>query len=74
MTVVDPNWERMFDLQYALCEQVEALVTEATKGYPPLWKAATRAYIIEQFGERIRGDIELPDVTLEAVPSHGDAT
>lgn len=63
MPVRDPEWDRMFDLQYALSQEIDALITEKVKGLPKEWRAVLQLDLIEHLSESARFYLELTPLT-----------
>jgi len=62
----DPAWDAWFDLQYGLCQDLDALLDRALAGQPQVMRAAVTAALLEHLAERIRTHLDLPAPTKTA--------
>jgi hypothetical protein len=56
----DAAWEQWWDVQYALCHDIDQRLDEAARGRSRPFGAALTASLIEHLGEKLRSYLELP--------------
>lgn len=54
----DEVWDRLFDVQYETCQQIDELIRENVKYLPPDWRSFVHLYVIEHLAESARFSIE----------------
>jgi hypothetical protein len=64
----DAAWDQWWDVQYALCHDIDERLDKAARGRSRQFGAALTASLIEHLGEKLRSYLELPasDVREEA--------
>jgi hypothetical protein len=56
----DPAWDAWFDLQHALCRELDQWLDRGLAGQPEVMRAAVTAALLEHLAERIRTHLDLP--------------
>ena len=64
----DPAWDAWFDLQHALCRELDQWLDRELAGQPQVMRAAVTAALLEHLAERIRSHLDLPAPTPEGTP------
>lgn len=62
----DAAWEQWWDVQNALCHDIDDRLDKAARGRSRQFGAALTASLIEHLGEKLRSYLELPDSDVRA--------